>query len=581
MGGRSGRRKGIVSSPITKTLRKGICPFCGLPLTLNTEEFKTEGLSVALRENRTSLNVSCSGEIALWSCAQNHFFPSEIHWRQVSIFCGNCGSSAYPDRNAIICSRCGILTSSRIIDSLAETIILWVIESVGFPPNHEFSEELAKSSQERMKFLSSIFATSASSGPVDSRPASHTFVPPPPPPPPPAERKPLPKMKQPFSTPRREGSNREYEVFGLLAHGGFSHVFLARQSNGSLVVIKKPWGYRTEQEEGRHGRINPYGIAVEKLNIEASFLKAAVGNRGVVDFLDLYDEGGYPCLVMRFVDGPSLREHVASRRGSKQSGGLDQEEALRIFEQVLDIIRFVHTVADKVHRDITPNNVIMEDGRAVMIDFGTISDDKGVSEEVHTGIQAGGYHAPEQTQGASAKVCDIYSLGSTMYFLLTGRDPPQPSVRNPTDRVMAHELQKVGVPEELIYIIMKARAFSPGARFLTIDDLRNAILTFKDPSRIRCMVCDSPMHVAAVTCRSCGATRCDICGDFSQKDQASCSCGATFCSACRVANLAEAVYCRFCGQSLRDGVACPSCGKQTPISAIFCKFCGSRVAPAA
>ncbi|MFQ6060237.1 MAG: protein kinase [Thermoplasmata archaeon] len=387
-------------------------------------------------------------------------------------------------------------------------------------------------------------------------------------------------MKRPFSAPRREGPRQQYEVLGLLAQGGFSRVFLARQPNGMHVVIKKPWGYRTERDEGRHGQINPYGIAVEKLNIEASFLKAAIGKRGVVDFLDLFYEGDAPCLVMRFVDGPSLREYVASRRAPRQTGGLGLEEALRVFEQVLDIIRFVHNVTDKVHRDITPNNVIMEDSQAVMIDFGTISEDKGVSEEVHTGIQAGGYHAPEQTQGASAKICDIYSLGSTIYFLLTGKDPPQPTVRNPTDRVMTHELQKVSVPDELISIVMKARAFSPSARFPTVDDLRNAVLTFRDPSRVQCMVCDSPMHVASVTCRNCGATRCDICGDFSQKDQTTCSCGANFCPACSVANLPQAVYCRFCGQSLRDRVACPSCGRQTPISAIFCKFCGSRVAPA-
>ncbi len=575
----SGNRKGIISSPITKTLRKGMCPMCGLPLFLRSENFRRDGLSVALREGGTNLTISCSGQVALLYCAGNHLFPSEIRWENITITCGTCKSLAYPDRNTIVCGKCGILASAAVVESLSESVISWVVEDFGLRPDQDFSGEFVRSSTERRNFLTTVFSPVMRIPPIapsaHSAPSAH-FAPHIPPPPA-MERRPIPKMEEPFPTPVREGPEKECEVLGLLAKGGFSRVYLARIPNGMYVAVKKPWGHRTEQEKGSYGRVNPYGIAVEKLSVEASFLKVAKGTKGVVDFLNFYYEGDTPCLVMRFVDGPNLRKYVTSRSGSRQGGGLELSEALDVYEQIIAVIRFIHNETNMVHRDITPNNVIMENGQIVMIDFGTISPHSEISEEVYTGIQAGGYHSPEQAQGASSKICDIYSLGSMLFFLLTGKDPPRPSLRNPTDKMMIHEFERVGVPEDLVSIMMKARALSPGARHSCIDELRNAIKAFRDPGWSFCGFCDTPMRVGSVTCDSCGATLCDICGKHSQKGETTCACGSRFCPVCRVSNSAEAFYCRFCGQSLRGEVVCENCNQQTSISAIFCRYCGFRM----
>ena len=535
-------------------------------------------MTISVRESGTSLTISCSGQISLWTCQSNHAFPQEIAWGNIKLYCGACGSFAYSDRNAIVCQRCGLLTSSAVVGSLSESIVSWVLEHAGLRADDPYARDFAQSSQERANLTSAIFSVIQQPPQMQAPPLFPSQVPTPFPVPP---GRPVPKMDQPFDKPIREGANGEYEVLGLLAKGGFSRIFLARLSNGALVVIKKPWGYRNQQEKGVEGRINPFGIAVEKIGIEGGFLRAAKDKMGVVGFVDLYHEAESPCLVMRFADGPNLRKHVTSKKGSKQGGGLDVNEGIDIFEQILSVIQFIHNETNMVHRDITPNNVIIENGQVVMIDFGTISQHSEIEEEIYTGIQAGGYHAPEQAQGASSKVCDVYSLGSTLYFLLTGKDPPSPSLKNPTEKVMIHELRRVGAPEELISIIMKSRALSPAARFASVNELKNAVLAYKDPGWEMCGICQSPMQISLIVCGSCGAIRCNMCGRYSKRDQPVCSCGAEFCPFCSFPNAAESAYCGFCGQSLRNRALCENCNQEISISAIFCKHCGMKTfAPA-
>ena len=138
------------------------------------------------------------------------------------------------------------------------------------------------------------------------------------------------------------------------------------------------------------------------------------------------------CLVMEKVEGMNLREYL------KQRGRpVDSDSAQRWLVELLAVLQQVHD-AGILHRDIKPQNIIFKpDGKLALIDFGAVRE--GTGTEVATAARSGGtevatqaggtsivsagYTAPEQVNGQALKQSDLYSLGRTFIFLLTGKEP--------------------------------------------------------------------------------------------------------------------------------------------------------------
>ncbi|MCK4444500.1 MAG: protein kinase, partial [Thermoplasmata archaeon] len=274
-----------------------------------------------------------------------------------------------------------------------------------------------------------------------------------------------PPLADAYSTPPYADSQRKYVLQRVLGKGGLAIVYLAKDHKGRNVVIKRPWGYRSPNEKGKDGRVNPYVVSREKLILEASFLRNFRKKMGIVELLDffLHDDEVYE--VLRYVEGPSLTQYVKEKWAASDTGGLEMTEALRFARQIISILKFLHDEMNMVHRDITPGNFLVENEQLVLTDLGTISKHTDLDIEIYDGIQSGGYHSPEQARGASSKTSDIFSLGSVMYFLLTGMPPPVCSLVKPTDRAIQENLIEKGIHEELIGIVLKARAVSANLRY--------------------------------------------------------------------------------------------------------------------
>ena len=171
---------------------------------------------------------------------------------------------------------------------------------------------------------------------------------------------------------------------------------------------------------------------VEKLHekfVQEAQAVAQFGHPGIVKVSDVFEENGTAYYVMDYIEGGSLRDKV------KSVGHLSEADAVRYIRQVCDALAYVHSL-NRLHLDIKPGNIMVGlDGHAILIDFGSSKQYDEVSGE-NTSTLLGytaGYAPPEQTAQVIRTfypATDIYSVGATLYNLLTGKVPVESSSRS-------------------------------------------------------------------------------------------------------------------------------------------------------
>jgi eukaryotic-like serine/threonine-protein kinase len=148
---------------------------------------------------------------------------------------------------------------------------------------------------------------------------------------------------------------------------------------------------------------------------------AAVNHPNVLTIHSVEEHRGTPFLVMEFVGGKSLKEHIAAR------GRLDPQETLRLGAQIAQGLAAAHAQG-VIHRDVKPGNVMLHDGatRVRLTDFGLARVTFDLAELTTAGAVMGtpAYMAPEQVRGEQVDArADLFSLGCVLYAMLTGRSP--------------------------------------------------------------------------------------------------------------------------------------------------------------
>lgn len=192
----------------------------------------------------------------------------------------------------------------------------------------------------------------------------------------------------------------------------FIHKQSVRHDDGSVLVA-------TEEEDRQ--------FFMERFLREASSL-ATFQHPHVVRVENYFEAGGTAYYVMEYVEGMTLTEHV------RRQGGLDLGELRHIFRQLMDAVEAIHG-QDLLHRDIKPSNVMLEPGlRVKLIDFGAAKDPKIQAKSGHTVVITDGFAPLEQysAEGDIGPHSDIYSLGATMLFALTGKRPTPATSRQET-----------------------------------------------------------------------------------------------------------------------------------------------------
>jgi serine/threonine protein kinase len=275
-----------------------------------------------------------------------------------------------------------------------------------------------------------------------------------------------------------------YRILRPLGEGGMGKVFLAVNGRTSQKVAIKVLPPRRAQEEElslvRFRREMDLSQRCQHPNLARTL---AVGNDGDVYFM-----------VLEYIPGMSLFDMVRSER----YGPLRVTDAARLFLKVLDGLGAAHE-SGIVHRDIKPSNImITPDGNAKILDLGlarALGEEQGITR-ANTVLGTLDYASPEQLSDATrADVrSDLYSVGCTLYFALSGRPPFEGGdminkiFRQRLDEAKPLEKIARGVPAAFAAIVRKLMSKNPDERYQSCAELRADLSRWTDPARLRAIL---------------------------------------------------------------------------------------------
>ncbi len=275
--------------------------------------------------------------------------------------------------------------------------------------------------------------------------------------------------------------NGRYIIGTVLGFGGFGITYKAWDIKlSSIVAIKEfyPGGLvnripgETEVQIFDGTEQSNYKEYLERFLDEAKNLAQFNGKANIVNVFGYFEENNTAYIVMEFLDGISLKDYV------EQNGKMPIDTVLVVINDLLTGVGEVHEKGI-LHRDIAPDNVIItNEGVVKILDFGSARFSADNNEKTLSAFIKPGYAAPEQyaAKGEQGAWTDIYGLGATIYFMVTGIKPEES-----TDRLVNDTLRKpselgVELPIEVDKSIMKAMALQIELRFKSTEEFLAAIL---------------------------------------------------------------------------------------------------------
>ncbi|OUL23150.1 serine/threonine protein kinase [Nostoc sp. RF31YmG] len=271
--------------------------------------------------------------------------------------------------------------------------------------------------------------------------------------------------------------NDRYQVIRTLGAGGFGETFLAEDTY-------MPSKRRCVVKQLRPIQNNPqiYQLVKERFQREAAILETLGGGTDQIPTLYAYFEAaGQFYLVQEWVEGNTLTAKV-------QQQGLFSEIAVQeLLVNLLPVLEYVHGKYI-VHRDIKPDNIIVRhrDGKPVLIDFGAVRESMGTvvnSQGNPTSsivIGTPGFMPSEQAAGRPVYSSDLYSLGMTAIYLLTGRQPQQIETDPHTAEIIWRQYAS-HISPRMAEIIDSAIAYHPRDRYPTARAMLDALQSIANP----------------------------------------------------------------------------------------------------
>lgn len=237
--------------------------------------------------------------------------------------------------------------------------------------------------------------------------------------------------------------NGKYRIIRFIKSGGFGCTYEAENTYfEERVAIKEFFvkDFCNRDESSSHITVGTQSMKELVGKLKSKFIAEAkalykLKHPGIVHVSDVFEENGTAYYVMEYIDGCSLDVYL------QQNGPLSEAEALGYICQVCEALKYVHA-QNRLHLDIKPGNIMLanDSGKAILIDFGSAKQyDECNGENTSTLLgNTPGYAPPEQTNSRVTQffpATDIYSLGATLYKLLTGITPLTSSERSSGDEL--------------------------------------------------------------------------------------------------------------------------------------------------
>lgn len=327
--------------------------------------------------------------------------------------------------------------------------------------------------------------------------------------------------------PLEEGTvlNNRYEVIRKIGGGGMGAVYLANDKNlGGVLRAVKEMVQSYIEDEQQEKAVNDFK--------RESLLLTSLEHAGIPTIYDYFfdEKEGRFYLVMKYISGGDL----AARLRSAPEGRIDEVTVTDWAIQVADVLDYLHNRQPPiVYRDLKPSNVMIDGntGKLMIIDFGIArwvnKEEKGV-----TAVGTMGYAPPELFSGNVEPRSDIYSLGSTMFHLLTGADPQSNPLlifdfnKNPRPRQINPSLS-----DQMEQILMRSVEYNSEQRFGSAAEMREELLRHLDNLK------KGTVTFGVVSSVKAGQSLSSV-----------------------------PVFCGFCGQKIvATDMFCPFCGAQQPL----------------
>lgn len=322
--------------------------------------------------------------------------------------------------------------------------------------------------------------------------------------------------------------NSRYEIVRRIGGGGMGAVYLAKDRNLGDAPRAVKEMVETHLDESQHEK------AIGDFKRE-SLLLTSLEHPSIPTIYDYFYDTTWNrfYLVMKYISGGDL----ASRLRSSTGGKLDEKTVTDWGMQIADVLEYLHSRPKPIiYRDLKPANLMIDgnSGRIMLIDFGiarwVAKQEKGV-----TAVGTMGYAPPELFSGRVEPRSDVYSLGATMFHLLTGSDPQDNPLlifdfsKNPRPRQIAPSISS-----EMERILMRAVEYKPEDRFLSAGELRDGLAEHLEKLMTGRVSYGQPVS--------------ELGGETVQ---------------------VQTVFCGFCGGRIAiDDVFCAHCGARQPLGAM-------------
>jgi serine/threonine protein kinase len=285
--------------------------------------------------------------------------------------------------------------------------------------------------------------------------------------------------KFPLALPKDTILAGQYVIERVLGQGGFGITYEATDhKTGQKVAVKEFFpdtmatrtqatvtAFAGDSEEG-------FSYGKECFLQEAETLAEFIGNPNIVRVHTYFEENGTAYFVMDFIEGTSFDAYLKER-----GGRISYEEAERILLPVMDALAAVHSKGI-VHRDVTPDNIyITKDGTVKLLDFGAARYSLGDKSRSLDVVLKHGFAPKEQytRHGRQGPFTDVYALGATFYFAITGRRPPDSIDRLEVDKLIPPSQLGVAIPPLKENALLFALNVQPNKRFQTMAAFRQAL----------------------------------------------------------------------------------------------------------
>ena len=262
--------------------------------------------------------------------------------------------------------------------------------------------------------------------------------------------------------------------------GGFGITYLAMDTRLDMKVAIKEFLPLQTAGRAADGKsisvhtteyVEDFNFGLDKFLDEAKLL-AHFRHPNIVRVLNFFRENNTAYMVMDFLEGQSLAEYLS------RLGRITGPDAVELLLPVLDGLAHIHA-RNFIHRDVKPSNIYLtEEGKAILLDFGTARQAIGQRSQNLTSVVTQGFAPWEQyhRKGKQGPWTDVYACAATLYFMITGQLPPDGAERAIDDDITPLEVLVPGIDPGLASAIMIGLALKPEDRPQTAGEFQALLL---------------------------------------------------------------------------------------------------------